>query len=181
MAYVKRVALLIELLTLAAMMTACQNMPEPYMPPQQRSPLEEFRPYRATRLVQMADSDAPAFFVQDIGGLEGNWRWAGKRPTLRLRPRANEGLHYVIDFTLPDVTFKETGPVTVSFYVGGRALASEHYASAGARHFDQEVPPDWIVPGQDTLVAAEIDKVWVSKTDGAKLGFVLAAMGLTQP
>jgi len=180
-AYVRPVALRISLLIPAALLTACQNMPEPYMPPQQRSPLEEFRPYRATRLVQMADSDAAGFFVQDIGDLEGNWRWTGKRPTLRLRPRAFEGLHYAIDFTLPDVTFKETGPVTLSFYVGDRLLASERYASAGAHHVDKPIPPDWIVPGQDTLIAAEIDKVWVSKTDGAKLGFVLTALGLTQP
>jgi hypothetical protein len=160
---------------------ACQNMPEPYMPPEQRAPLEEFRPYTATRVVQMADPDAWTLFVQDIGGLEGNWRWTGKRPTVRLRPRAKEGLHYVLDFTLPDVTFKETGPVTMSFYVDDHLLGSERYPTAGAKHVDKPVPAEWITPAQDVLISAEIDKVWVSKDDGAKLGFILTSIGLAQP
>jgi len=151
------------------------------MPPEQRAPLEEFRPYSATRVVQMADPDAFTFIVQDIAGLEGNWRWTGKRPTVRLRPRAKEGLHYVIDFSLPDVTFKDTGPVTMSFFVGDHLLGSERYITSGAKHFEKPVPADWVTPAQDVLVSAEIDKVWVSKTDGATLGFILTSIGLAQP
>jgi hypothetical protein len=158
-------------------------MPEPYAPPVQRSPLEEFRPYRAARIVNMADPDAESYFVRDItGGLEGGaWRWVGKRPTVRVRPRANEGVHYSIDFTLPEVTFKDTGPVTISFLIGDHLLESVRYATAGSKHFDKLVPAEWIAPGEDVLVAAEIDKLWVSKTDGATLGFVLISLGLTQP
>ena len=178
MTYVKRAALLIP----AAMMTACQNMPEAVHASATAFAAGGIPAVIAPRAsCKWPIATPPSFFVQDIGDLEGNWRWTGKRPTLRLRPRAFEGVHYVIDFTLPEATFKETGPVTLSYYVGDRLLASERYTSAGARHFDKPVPSDWIVPQQDTLIAAEIDKMWVSKTDGAKLGFVLTAMGLTQP
>jgi hypothetical protein len=156
-------------------------MPEPYAPPVQRQPLEEFRPYRATRIVNMADGDAPGYFVQDISAdLNASWRWAGKHPTVRLRPRTNEGLKYVIDFTLPDITFKDTGPVTLSFFVNDHLLDKIRYAEPGYKHFEKAVPADWVSAAQDTLVAAEIDQMWVSKLDGAKFGFILTSIGLTQ-
>src|SRR5437879_3567505 len=91
---------------------ACQNMPEPYAPPMQRQPFENFPPHR---IVNMGDPDASAHFVQDISDkLEGNWRWCQQRPTIRVRSRSNENLRYVIDFSLPEVTFRDTGPVTLS-------------------------------------------------------------------
>src|SRR5258708_7531993 len=158
-------------------------MPEPYAPPVQRAPLEEIRPYRATRIVNMADPDAGSHFVKDItGGLEGGtWRWVGKRPTVRVMTRANEGVHYSIDFTLAEATFKDTGPVIMSFFFGDHLLERVPYAEFGHKHFDKLVPPEWIVPGENVLLSAEIDKVWVSKVDGATLGFLLTSIGLTQP
>ncbi len=151
------------------------------MPPEQRAPLEEFRPYAATRVIRMDDPDATAFFVQDIDGLEANWRWTGQRPTVRVRPRTKDGVHFVIDFTMAEATLKETGPVNISFYVGDHLLGSERYSTPGAKHFEKPVPGDWIAPGEDLLLAAETDKAWVAKADGAKLGFVLSSIGLTQP
>lgn len=166
---------------LVLLLNGCQSVPETFAPPEQRPPLPEFRPYRATRVVHMSDPDAAAFLVRDIGGLEGgSWRWAGKRPTLRLRPRSDEGIRYVIDFTLPPVTFKETGPVTISFYFGDHLLESVRYAEAGRKQFQKLVPARWIATGEEVLVAAEIDRLWKSKEDGSTLGFIITSMGLAK-
>jgi hypothetical protein len=166
----------------AAALCACQNMPEPYAPPVQRQPFENFKPYRAIRVVNMSDDDAQDHFVQDIAAkLEGSWRWCQQRPTVWIRMPYNENVRYTIDFTLPEATFQQTGPVTVSFYVNGRLLDQMRYTSPGMLHFEKPVPQDWIKPGDRAMVAAGIDKLWNSPdVPGARLGFILTRIGLTQ-
>ena len=92
-------------------------------------------------------------------------------------PRA---LRYIIDFVLPEVTFKVTGPVTMTFLVNDHPLDSVRYTAFGEQHFEKVVPPEWVEPMKENLVAASIDKVWVAPVDGAKLGFILTRIGLTQ-
>jgi hypothetical protein len=59
-------------------------------------------------------------------------------------------------------------------------LGSVRYPASGEQHFEKPVPPEWVDPAKDTLVAASIDKVWVAPADGAKLGFILTRIGLMQ-
>jgi len=168
-------------LLFSLVLTACQNMPEPYAPPEQRQTFENFRPYRVTRIVDMSDGDAPEHFVRDITNTgTGSWRWTMQRPTVRVVLRSNENLTYTIDFSIAEATFKDTGPVTVSFFVNDHPLDKIRYASSGQQHFEKKVPQDWVQPNQETTLAAEIDKVWVSKEDGTHLGFLLTRIGLKQ-
>ncbi len=156
-------------------------MPESYAPPVQRQPFESFRPYRIKRVVNMNDPDAPAHIVKDINShAEGMWRWTQQTPTVKVKVRSTENLKYTIDFSLPEVTFKDTGPVTLSFSVNGHLLSQVHYDKSGEYHYEKLIPPEWLTVDQDALLAAEIDKVWVSKEDGVKLGFILTRIGLTQ-
>ena len=156
-------------------------MPEPYAPPVQRQPFEDARPHHMSRIVDMTDEDAESHIVADIlPGGPAAWKWAHQKPTVKVQVRSNQGLRYVIDFSLPDVTFKETGPVTVSFLVNDHLLDSVRYAAPGEYHFEKPVPAEWVEPFKDTLVAASVDKVWVAPTDHAKLGLILTRIGLTQ-
>ena len=132
-------------------------------------------------MVNMTDGDAEAHFVQDISNVaEGNWRWARQRPTVKLKIRTNENLKFTIDFSIAEVTLKDTGPVNLSFYVNDHLLEKVPYAMPGQMHYEKPVPPEWVEPGKDVTLAAEIDKVWIAKGDGAKLGFILTRIGLTQ-
>ena len=161
-------------------MSACQNMPEPYAPPVQRQPLEDLRP-RFVPVIDMAAADARKHFVQDISDkLEGSWRWCQQRPAVTVTVPSNEKLKYTIDFTVPEATFKDTGPVTLSFYVNDHLLDRVRYSKPGPLHFEKQVPAGWITPAKDNILAAEIDKMWVSKEDGSRLGFILTRIGLTQ-
>ena len=156
-------------------------MPEPYAPPVQRQPFENFRPYRITRVVNMTDGDADAHFVQDIAGVvEGNWRWARDRPTVKIVMRVNDNVKFLIDFTIPEVTFKETGPVNLSFFVNGHLIEKVRYTESGQKHYEKPIPAEWVEPGKEATLAAEIDKVYVAKNDGVRLGFILTRIGLTQ-
>jgi hypothetical protein len=155
-------------------------MPDPYAPPAQRPSFENFTPYRVNRIVDMAEGDADTHIVRDISGGTGSWRWTGQHPEVRVFMRTNQMLHCIVDFTIVEATLKETGPVTLSFFVNGHLLDKTTYASSGQRHLDKPVPPEWVEKEKDALIGGEIDKVWVSPSDGVALGFILTRMGLRQ-
>ena len=163
------------------LLCGCGNLPEPYAPPAQRPFFEA--PTEAVRILDMADSDAEHHFVQDIDkALQGNsWRWTGKRPTIRLHPNSNQKLVYSIDFAIAASTLKQTGPVTLSFFVNDHLLDRVRYAAPGRQRFQQPVPEEWLRANEDATLAAEIDKVWIPpQPGGARLGFILVSLGFEQ-
>ena len=161
--------------------SACRNMPGPFAPPVQRQPLEDFRPYRMSAIVDMSDEDAKTHFVQ---GLTSNatptWRWTGQRPTVRVRMRSAENLRYTIDFAVGEAMIRSTGPLTVSFLVNDVVLDRVRYERDGVQHFEKAVPAGLVTAGQDAMVGAEIDKPWVPPEGGPQLGIILMRIGLTQ-
>src|SRR5579884_2030832 len=155
-------------------------MPEAYPLPEQRPPFPQTEPYRIARIISMADGDANQHIVKDVLGDKGPWRWTAKHPEVKTLIRTNKRLHYVIDFTIVDATFKDTGPLQFSFYVNGHLLDTARYSAAGPQHFEKPVPEDWVQPGKEAVVGAEVDKVWYSPMDHQALGFILSRIGLMQ-
>ncbi len=130
----------------------------------------------------MMDPDVDAHIVRDIGpAVDPRWRWTQSHPALRIRVHGVEPLIYSIDFTLPEVTFRDTGPVTITFLVNDHVLDRVRYTASGSQHFEQAVPRDWIPQDQVATVGAEIDKLWRSPDDGKTYGFILSRMGLAVP
>ena len=156
-------------------------MPGPFAPPVQREPLEDFRPYRFSAIVDMSDEDAKAHFVQDFTPSPAStWRWTGKRPTVRVRMRASEKLRYTIDFAIGETMLLNTGPLTISFFVNDVVLDRVRYVHDGNQHFEKAVPARLVTEGQDVRIGAEIDKTWVPPEGGPALGILLIRIGLTQ-
>jgi hypothetical protein len=155
----------------------CQSIPD-YPIPEQRAPLKEFA-MPAARVLNMDDPGVASRFVRDISpDLSANWRWGFQRPAVRVRVRSIDRLKYVIDLALPEITFRDTGPVTITFTVNDQLLDRIRYASAGDHHFEKPVPADWLHIDEDAIVGAEIDKLWVAPGDGAKFGFIITRIGL---
>jgi hypothetical protein len=164
---------------LALVLCACRTSDE-YPPPAQRPSFEGFV-LPPAHVVSMDDPDATLYFIRDISpGLAANWRWTDQRPAVRVRVRTADTLNYVIDFALPAATMKDTGPVTVTFTVNDHVLDRVRYAKPGPQHFQKPVPAEWLVINKDAAVGAEIDKPWVSKDDGGRLGFILTRIGLAR-
>ena len=94
-------------------------------------------------MVNMDDPEAPSYFVKDISpSLEGNtWRWTGKRPTVKVLLPKTTGLKYVADFVIHAIVLKQTGPITVSFFIGDRLLGRVRYTTEGPRHFKSRSIP----------------------------------------
>ena len=163
---------------LLVILSGCESVPE-YAPPAQRPLFEGYKP-RAARVVNMEDVDAALHFVRDFSYGTPAWRWTLQRPAVKIKVRTDDPLKYTIDFTLPEVTFKDTGPVTIAFTVNDRVLDRVRYTAPGYQHFEKAVPRDWIPNGQDATIGAEIDKMWTSKEDGSRLGFIITRIGLAE-
>ncbi len=162
----------------ALILAGCQSIPT-FAPPEQRQPMSDVRPYRVRHVADFRTGDATRV-VSDILPPAGGWSWTRKRPTVKAQLRGLPQVFYEIDFAIADATFKETGPVAITFLVNDHALDTIRYDKPGPQRYEKLVPSDWLQLGKENFAAAEIDKVWTSPDDGAKLGFILNRMGLSE-
>ena len=130
-------------------------------------------------MVEMSDPDAQAHFVRDIvtTNEKVQWYWTAQRPTLRILAVETQNLKLVIDFSIWDVGFRQTGPVELSFFVNDRLLDKVRYDSPGPKHFEKPIPADWLKTDVESQVAISIDKLYTAPEDGAKFGIILSRAG----
>lgn len=166
----------------ALLVAGCTSIPDTYAPPIQRDPQYNPGVGLIGHFVSMGGPNPDEHIVRDIlAGDPGSvWRWTGKRPELRFQLAFTNDLRFVMDFAVPETTFPQRGPVTISFFVNGNLLDKVRCEKPGEVHFDQPVPAAWLRAHAPTFVAAEIDRVWVAPDDGAQLGFVLTRAGFVQ-
>lgn len=131
-------------------------------------------------MVRMDDPDADAFLVRDISPEHGETRWAFLHPELRLIVADARNLKFAVEFAIPAVTFRVTGPVTVSFAVNGRQLATMRCDHAGDYRLQRAVPEGLVEARKAIRVNFEANPRWVSPEDGAQLSFLLRSAGFTQ-
>src|SRR3954466_15610220 len=107
---------LAAMLGLAVLLAGCVGIPDTYAPPDQRRPLSVEDPSPLKPYIKMNDPWATSHFVRDIGqDLQGGtWRWTGQHPTMMFLLPAVTGRKFVSDFTIAELTFEQTGPVTIS-------------------------------------------------------------------
>ncbi len=160
--------------------SACTHYPESYPPPMQRTPIADQTAFGYRSFLEMNTPVAESFFVKDIRALEGNsWRWTGPNPTMRYVLPKVDGLKFAMDYALPGVTMKETGPVTMSVRINGRLLDRWSYEKSGEYHFEKSVEEAWLERNADNIVAIEIDPVWKA-SNGVQLGFILTRAGFIE-
>jgi hypothetical protein len=160
-------------------LSAC-NRSKWYPVPEQRPSFEGF-PTHAARVVSMDDPDADIRFVRDIRPkTDTSWRWTGQRPAVKIMVRGLQTLKYTIDFTIPDFTLKDTGPITISFTVNDHLLDRVRYETPGYKHFEKEIPQAWVPVDTQVIVGAEVDKMWTDPGSNQSYGFILTELGLAQ-
>src|SRR3954469_4752522 len=120
------------------LLSGCVNIPDSYAPPVQRKPLGGTEPNPVGPFVNMGELNATAYIVKDVadGAEAGSWRWARKRPELRFFLETNQHLRFKVDFSIAESLFKDTGPVTISFFINGKPFDTVSYPEPGEKHFD---------------------------------------------
>ena len=115
----------------------CKRAPE-YGPPIQRDFGEA--PARIARVMaEMSAADAETYIVSGVLGAPAGapWRWTLQRAELNFELDRTDGWKLVADFVIPDSTFRDTGPVTVSFFINGRLLERVLCASPGKQRLEK--------------------------------------------
>jgi hypothetical protein len=170
------------LFTLCLVLVGCPSTSDTFPPPLQRQLPAAPETKAFGRFVNMNDSNAEQYIVRDIqGNVEGSgWRWTHEFPELRFSLDRTQGQKFAMDFGFPEHNFKQTGPVTLSFFVNGKLLDKVRFTTAGDRHYEKPVPPAWLKTGPFTEVRIVVDPPWVAPVDKARLGFVLHRVGFIQ-
>ncbi|MEZ5402382.1 MAG: hypothetical protein R2729_22095 [Bryobacteraceae bacterium] len=163
----------------ALALAGCVSQPDYYAPPEQRKAIAGPDTSRLKYFIRFNDPAAEDHILRDVGERidDESWRWTGQRPLLRFVVPKIDGLRFVMDFAFNSETMSVTGPVTVRFAVNGHLLGTETYSKDGGYRFEKPVPPDWLKDGEDVVAGADLDKVWVSPADGARLGMILNGAG----
>ena len=170
------------IVVLLALVAGCRRYPDTYAPPEQRRPLTIEEPAEVRSFISMNEADAPLHFVRDIKpSLEGGaWRWTLKQPTVRLSAPKDRGLKFIAEVTVPEITFKDTGPVSIAVTINGHPLQTFKFDKPGPRRLEMPVPDGWLRKGDDNTVTMEIDKLWTAALDKVQVGFVLTSVGFAE-
>ena len=169
------------LLVIGAVLTlSCGRQEGVYAMPGQRSLALGPDPGGVGSFVRMDDPLADDYIVKDISPEHGFRRWAFLHPELRFRVQPEGHLIFAAEFAIPEVTYKDTGPVTVSCAVNGKTLGIIHCDHAGDFRLEKLVPPAWIDPAQAVHVTFEANPRWIAPEDHAELSFLLRSAGFTQ-
>jgi hypothetical protein len=163
-------------------LTGCVGIVEYYAPPAQRKPLhtEIFKPLKTS--IAMNDPDVIRHLDRGIGSeLHGGvWRWTEKIAVLRLGALETAGPATLrLQLTTPELTMKDTGPVTVRFALNGSEVASRTFDKPGEHTI--ELPVKAVATKVDNELLMEIDKMWRSPVDGKEYGFILVSASLLRP
>ena len=167
---------------LAALLCAgCSRLPESFPPPTQRAALTVPPATGIGYFVDMRDPNSSAYVVQGIADrTEVPWRWVYEHPVLRFLAPEVGRLRFMLDFSLPERTFRETGPVTLTFLINGKFFDRARFEAPGQLHYSHPVAPEFLNRHGENRVAIDPEPVWVSKADGGKLGFIISRAGFAE-
>jgi hypothetical protein len=168
-------------LPLVLVLAGCVSQPDIYAPPAQRKPLNE-NLSRYEPVLEMSDPTNEPLFMEDIakGPQSASWRWTGKRPIVKLAVHSTSNYRFRVDFAIADVTFKKTGPLTITFLVNDYPLDKVTYATPGEKTFDKPIPMHLLKPMDVNYLGFEVDKTYLESPAGRPLGVILVRLGLVQ-
>ncbi|HEX5226372.1 MAG TPA: hypothetical protein VFW44_01625 [Bryobacteraceae bacterium] len=97
-------------------------------------------------IVHMADPATAGQLIQGFYAVEGtgenSWRWVAPEVALALGPPrvAKNGARLRIRLYFPETQIDKVGPIRLTAFVDGEALAPQTYAKAGNYEFVRDIP-----------------------------------------
>jgi hypothetical protein len=156
----------------------CASQPW-YPPPEQRASLGEAGTGGLGPFVAMSQQDAASYIVQGMRTFsEGPWRWAHDRPVLRFMLPEVGRVHFEMELSFPENTFRQTGPVTLTLSLNGTVFDRVRYDKPGQQHYSHAIAAGMVRPNALNLVAIAPDKV--ARIGEEKMGFVLTSAGFVE-
>jgi len=168
---------ILPLAIVALLSISCGRQPGVYAAPPQQSTDLGLDPGSDLAFVKMDDPQANEFLVKDISPESDYRRWAFVHPELRFRVKDAHNLTFAAELTVPEVTYKVTGPVTVTYVVNGKALGTLRVDHAGDFRIEKQVPEGVVESGKYISVTFDAHPRWISPEDHAELSFLLRSAG----
>lgn len=170
------------MLVLLVLPAGCTKIESVYAPPIQRVPANEWAKGRLKYFITMDSPDAMDYVVEQVVPAmeQGGWRWTLQRPAFQFMLPETKHMKLRVDLTVPELTMKQTGPVTIAFFVQGRLLDKLSIDKPGDQRFLKPVPEEWLGTEMPVVVRMEIDKMWTAPGDGIRRGFIVSRLGFVQ-
>lgn len=170
------------LLICALLLAGCERRADIYRPPIQRSPYEVTEPQTAGHYVTMSAANAQDHIVSGILPElhDHRWRWTLQEPVLRFRVPRTNGLKFHMDFTVPELTFRETGPVKIEIFIGACLLDTISMQKDAVTSYEKQVPPECLTVSRPVVVRMRVDKTWQGADDRQPRGFILTGAGFVE-
>ena len=161
----------------ALSLTGCVPTPETYPLPPQHKPVTVDPTAGLSSFINASDANADLHIIKDVRGLESAaFRWTFAEPEFRFVVSSADNKKLRLDFGVNDVTFRDTGPLRLTYLINGHELATETYDSFGDRTFIKPVPAAWLRTREENRVVIRVGNPWQAP-NGEKLGFLVHAIG----
>lgn len=152
-------------------------IPGQYAPPTS-VPFDNSQQNDQEPLISMSDDDVQSHIVRDVSdapkGAEG--RWTQAHPAFQIDVPDCHDLSFYARFFIPEVTLRDTGPVTVAALIDNLSLGKQQIRDPGTHELRFPTPAQAVCKSSRILAGLDIDPVWVAK-DGTKLGVLLFEIG----
>lgn len=161
--------------------TGCVHQTGFFLPKEQRHAMEVGNPDRLGPYVAMGAADAGRYVTRgvdpEIHG--GTWRWAHRDVELQFDLASLDLRTLVVEATVPDIMFKDTGPVKIAVSVNGHPLDTMVFDTFGPQTLRKTVPAEWLKKGEPVRVQLVSDHEWMAPEKVA-YGFILSSAGFVQ-
>jgi hypothetical protein len=127
----------------------------------------------------VSSPDAYKYFIDDVVMCppKSPFCWTLDAPELKFWLSSTRDRVLIVNFKQSSDTLKQTGPLTIDYYVNDHLLERVRYAEEGDHTYRHAVPAAWLRAGDYTVVKMKMENPYVSPADGAKLGVLLVSAG----
>jgi hypothetical protein len=160
-------------------LTGCTPTPDSYPIPPQHQPIVAPEKLASGDYVSAGDPEAETFFVRDIRGPEGKFRWTSANPELKFLLKSTERLKFQLEYGVHSLLLKEAGPLELTITVNGHDLASFRDPAAGDKTFQKKVPAEWLKANAENFVSIRVHNPWRTP-DNTYLGFIFIGAGFVE-
>ncbi len=159
---------------LAVLATSCVTTPDSYPVPEQHLPFRS----TDTEFISAGDPFAQKFFVRDVVPSDGGgWRWTAAEPELRFVLQSTHHRKLLFEFVINERTFRDTGPVKISFFVNKRLIGERRTAVRATKASRNPCPTSGLAERRDRVMA-RIENPW--HTPQGDLGILIKRAGFVQ-
>jgi hypothetical protein len=160
-------------------LTGCTPTPESYPIPEQHQPAVGPEKLATDDYVNAGDPWAEQFFVRDIRGSEGKFRWTSANPELQFLLKKTERLKFQLVYGVNKFLLDQVGPLEMTIAINGHELAIVRDPSAGDKTFQKPVPAEWLNANAKNVVSIRVHHPWLTP-DKTYLGFIFIAAGFVE-